>query len=80
MNTIFVIKTIFKTALILLKVVAILHLRATEDLIIFTLVFNVLVFLRALIQRALTWLALRALRTKWQRLTVFLLHLLSFRP
>ena len=72
MNQIFAVKTVFKTALITLKTSLIYHLKATEDLVAFTVFFNLIVFTSAMIQRALTYSAVRAAKTKWMRVSVFL--------
>ena len=56
----------------LLKTLFVLHLSASEDLVLFTLAFNAIAFLRALTQRALVYSALLAAKTRWRRVQVFL--------
>ena len=72
MDAIYVTKSMFKAALVILKVALVLHLQADEGLIIFTLFLNVLVFARSQLQRLLVLSALRASRTRWTRITIFL--------
>ena len=68
----YAIKSALKTSLVVIKLILILHLLPDEDLIVTTLALNVTVYLRGMLQRALTLSALRAAKTKWTRLTVFL--------
>lgn len=72
MDAIFVTKSCFKSALIILKISLIVRLKAGEQLITFTLFLNLVVFLRSQMQRSLTLSALRALRTRWTRVKIFI--------
>ena len=72
MVTTFRLRTAVHTMLILLKTAFVLSLSASEDLVLFTLAFNLLAFARALIQRALVYSALTAAKTRWKRVQIFL--------
>jgi len=71
MESTFIVKSIFQGTLMTMKLVLLTHLNA-EDFILLTLLLNLIAFVRALLQRALTWLALRAIKTRWTRIAVFL--------
>ena len=72
MDAVYLTKSTFKVALVTLKAALILHLQADEHLILFTLFLNLIVFARSQLQRMLVLSALRAARTRWTRITIFL--------
>ena len=72
MYTVFAIKVAYKSALILLKSMMLMHLNAWQNMIIYTLLFNATLWVRNILQSALAAAALRAEKTKWTRISIFL--------
>jgi len=72
LNAAYLTGSIFKTVLVALKVVYIVHLKADEDIVLLTLVFNIVVFLRSQLSRVLLVSVLHAKQTRWTRLSIFL--------
>ena len=72
MYTVFAIKIAYKSALILLKSTMLVHLQAWQNMILYTLLFNITLWSRNVLQSFLAVAALRAEKTKWTRITVFL--------
>jgi len=72
MDAVYVTKSLFKGALIALKIALIINLKADDQLINITLFLNLIIFVRGQLKRVLTLAAIRALRSRWTRVSIFI--------
>lgn len=72
MDAVYVTKSLFKGALVSVKIALIVILKADDQLIKITLLLNVIIFVRGQLKRALSLAAMRALRSRWTRVPIFL--------